>query len=104
MTQADKNSTGKNLLAWAIAVAGWLLCASFCLILTIGLEPYPYAYDMFFPAVLLILFCNILVFLFVSTRWGNSARQLFLAVARVCTGEGLLLCMFYVLGRYAIGS
>ena len=91
-------------LAWAISVAGWLICAGLCLWLTIALEAWPYAYEVFFPAVLLILFCNILVFLFVTTRWGGDLRRLFGSVVRVCIGEGLLLLIMYAAGRYGIGA
>ena len=91
-------------LSWAVAVAGWLVCAGFCLWLTIALEAWPYAYEVFFPAILLILFCNILVFLFVATRWAGVPRRLFGAVARVCVGEGLLLLLMYAAGRYGIGG
>ncbi|MBD5626622.1 MAG: hypothetical protein HDQ90_03900 [Desulfovibrio sp.] len=91
-------------LSWVVAVAGWLICAGFCLWLTIALEAWPYAYEVFFPAILLILFCNILVFLFVATRWASQTRRLFGAVARVCVGEGLLLLLMYAAGRYGIGG
>ena len=91
-------------LSWAVAVAGWLVCAGLCLWLSIALEAWPYAYEVFFPAILLILFCNILVFLFVATRWASLTRRLFGAVARVCIGEGLLLLLMYAAGRYGIGA
>ena len=55
-------------------------------------------------AIVLILFCNILVFLFVATRWASQTRRLFGAVARVCVGEGLLLLLMYAAGRYCIGA
>ena len=97
-----KKATG--WLSWAVAVAGWLICAGLCLWLTIALEAWPYAYEVFFPAILLILFCNILVFLFVATRWGSQTRRLFGAVVRVCVGEGLLLLLMYAAGRYGIGA
>ena len=97
-----KKATG--WLSWVVAVAGWLICAGLCLWLTIALEAWPYAYEVFFPAILLILFCNILVFLFVATRWGSQTRRLFGAVARVCIGEGLLLFIMYAAGRYGIGG
>ena len=91
-------------LSWVVAVAGWLICAGFCLWLTIALEAWPYAYEVFFPAIVLILFCNILVFLFVATRWASETRRLFAALARVCVGEGLLLLLMYAAGRYGIGA
>lgn len=90
--------------SWLAAVAGWLICAFLCLCLTIGLEPYAQAYDMFFPVAILLLFGNILVFLFISSRWGAWPARLAGAVARVCIGEGLLLAGIYALGRYAIGA
>lgn len=91
-------------LSWTVSVLGWLVCAGLCLWLTIALEAWPYAYEVFFPAVLLILFCNILVFLFVTTRWGSHTRRLFGAVVRICIGEGLLLLLMYAAGRYGIGA
>lgn len=98
------NRTPTGWLSWMVSVAGWLICAGMCLWLTIALEAWPYAYEVFFPAVLLILFCNILVFLFVATRWGARTGRLFGAVGRVCAGEGLLLLLMYVAGRYGIGA
>lgn len=95
---------GNGLLAWLVCVLGWVLCAAMCLALTIELENWPQAYDMLFPAILLILFCNILVFLFVASRWGRGKKSLFGSVARVCIGEGLLLGGLYLLGRFAIGG
>ena len=100
--QAARRTRG--WLSWAVAVAGWLICAAMCLWLTIALEAWPYAYEVFFPAILLILFCNILVFLFVSTRWANQTARLFGSVARVCIGEGLLLGIIYAAGRFGIGA
>ena len=101
-TAPAKKATG--WLSWAVAVAGWLICAGLCLWLTIVLEAWPYAYEVFFPAIVLILFCNILVFLFVATRWARDTRRLFGSVARVCIGEGLLLLLMYAAGRYGIGG
>lgn len=97
-------SSAKGWLSWFICVVGWLLCAAMCLWLTITLEAWPYAYDMLFPAILLVLFCNILVFLFIGTRWGKLVGHLLGAVMRVCIGEGCLLAGLYLLGRFAIGS
>ena len=91
-------------VSWVVAVAGWLICAVLCLWLTIALEAWPYAYEVFFPAIVLILFCNILVFLFVATRWASLPRRLLGSVARVCVGEGLLLLLMYAAGRYGIGG
>lgn len=87
---------------WLISVAGWLACAGLCLWLTLELEAYPYAYDMFFPAVLLILFCNILVFLFIVSRWGQDLGRLAGSVARVCLAEAIILAGMYGLGRYCM--
>ena len=89
-------------LAWLVCVAGWLLCAGFCLWLSIALEAWPYAYDVFFPAILLILFCNILLFLFIATRWGKSLKRLLTAVARLCAGEAIILAGMYCLGRFCM--
>lgn len=93
-----------GLAAWAICVLGWLLCAGLCLALTLLLEAWPAAYDLFLPAVLLILFGNILVFLFVATRLAGNPGKLIGAVFRVCLGEGLILALFYVLGIFLVGS
>lgn len=86
--------------AWAVSVAGWLVCAAMCLWLTIALEVYPAAYDIFFPAILLILFSNILVFLFVTTRWAANLRRLAGSVVRVCVGEGIILAGMFGMGKY----
>lgn len=94
----------EGILRWLISVAGWLACAAMCLWLTIELEAYPAAYDMFFPAVLLILFCNILLFLFVATRWATQTGKLASSVIRLCIAEALLLAGMYALGRFAIAA
>lgn len=86
--------------AWAVSVAGWLLCAAMCLWLAIALEAYPAAYEIFFYAILLILFCNILVFLFITTRWARDLRRLAGSVVRVCAGEGIILAGMYGMGKY----
>lgn len=91
-----------GIAAWFICVCGWLACAGMCLWLTIALEAYPYAYDMFFPAVLLILFCNILVYLFIATRWALDLRRLAGSVLRVCAGEGLILAGMFAMGKYCM--
>lgn len=95
---------GTGFLGWLICVCGWLICAFLCLWLMISLEAWPSAYDMFFWAAILVLFCNILVFLFISARYGAQTRQLSGAVLRVCVGEGLLLLICYLIGRFAIGQ
>ena len=104
MDEAIKKDKVGGLLRWFSCVAGWLICAAMCLWLTISLEVWPCAYDMFFPAVLLILFCNILIFLFIASRWADKGRALLGAVIRVCLGEAILILGMYLLGRFAIGS
>lgn len=90
-------------LNWLTATAGWLLCAALCLAFTIYMEEFPHAYDVLFPAVLIMLFGNILVFLFIASRWGSKLGILARAVGRVCLGEALLLGGLYCLGRFCIG-
>ena len=90
------------MAAWAVSVVGWLTCAALCLWLTIALEPYPAAYETFFPAVLLILFCNILVFIFVTGRWAADLRRLTASVLRVCIGEGIILAGMFCMGKYLL--
>lgn len=98
---AGKEHAGRTgFMAWLFCVAGWLICAGLCLWLTISLEAYPYAYEMLFPAVLLILFCNILVFLFIATRWAQDIRRLAGSVVRVCAGEAIILAGMYAIGMY----
>lgn len=92
----------RGWLSWVTAVFGWLLCAAMCLWLTIELEAWPYAYEMFFPAVLLILFCNIFLFLFVAGRWGADAGRLAGSAARICIGEAILLAGMYCLARFCM--
>ncbi|MBD5608012.1 MAG: hypothetical protein HDQ93_04080 [Desulfovibrio sp.] len=97
----DKNN---NWLAWLCVVCGWLLCAFLCLGLTVELEAYPVAYDTLFPAILVILFGNIFVFIFLVNRWGASLRALMGATIRLCVGEALILACLYCLGRFAFGG
>lgn len=87
-------------IGWLVCVCGWLVCAGMCLWLTIALEAYPYAYDLFFPAILLILFCNVLLFLFIATRWAADAKRLAGSVGRLCLGEAILLGGMFFLGKY----
>lgn len=101
---ADNGEIKKGWLAWAVSVAGWLICAAICLLLTLYLEQWPYAYDMLFPVVLVILFGNIFLFLFIATRWGGRNGRLLASVARVCIGEALFLGGLYILGKYGIGA
>lgn len=89
-------------LVWLVSILGWLVCAGLCLWLTIALEAYPYAYDLFFPAILLILFCNILLFLFIATRWGGQPGKLCVSVLRLCMGEAIILAGMYALGRFTM--
>lgn len=104
MDESEKDSAKKGVLIWLGAVLGWLVCAGICLLTSIGLETYPDAYDMLFPAVLLMLFGNVFVFLFIISRWGNQAAKFFGSIIRICVGEGLLLAGLYALGKYALGS
>lgn len=90
-------------LAWAGALAGWIVCAFFCLLLTVGLEPWPEAYDTLFPAAMLVLFGNILAFIVIGIRHGASTSRLLGWVLAFCVAEGLLLFLLYLAGRYAIG-
>lgn len=91
-------------ISWLFCVGGWLCCAFMCLWLMIELEAWPKAYDMFFWVIILILFCNIFLFLFISSRAGRTAKQLFYAVLKLCAGEGLVLLVLYLLGRFAINA
>lgn len=100
--QEKTSSTG--WLSWLIAVGGWLICAAMCLFLTVSLEGWPRAYDFVLPAVIAILFSNIVVFLFMSSRFGEHAGILFRAVSRVCMAEGVLLLLLYAGGRFFIGT
>lgn len=83
-------------------IAGWLACAGMCLWLTLELEAYPYAYDMFFPVILLILFCNIFLFLFIAARWAAQASRLYGSVARLCAAEAIILAGMYGAGRWCM--
>lgn len=96
--------TKKTCLSWSISVGGWLICAGLCLGLTIALEYYPVAYDIFFPAIIIILFGNIFIFIFVSGRWGANTKNLLFSTLRICIGEFLILTLFYLIGKYAINS
>lgn len=100
----EEEKSGNGFLSWGISVLGWLICAGLCLWLTLELEAWPYAYDMIFPAILLILFCNILVFLFISYRWARDLKRLAGSVARVCVGEAIILGGLFLMGKYLIGG
>lgn len=104
MNETAKAPAKKGWLVWFGAVTGWLACAGLCLLASIGLEPWPYAYDMLFPVILLLLFGNVFVFLFIVTRWGAQPGRFFGSVGRVFLGEGLLLAGLYALGRFAIAT
>lgn len=97
---AGSSEAGRNWLGWLFSVGGWLVCAGMCLETTILLEAWPAGYDALFPAILLIIFGNIFVFLFITSRWGSNLKTLAGAVVRVCVGEGLFLAGIYALGRY----
>ncbi len=102
MEKKDQKTPGKRpgFLEWLICVAGWLVCAGLCLWASILLEAYPSAYDLFSPAILLILFCNLLLFLFIAVRWASSLSRLCGSVVRLCVGEALILAIMYGVGRY----
>lgn len=100
----EKNAAKALWINYLIATGGWLACAALCLALTIKLEEFPYAYEVFFPAVLLMLFGNIFVFLFIASRWSADTKKLSLAVGRVCLAETLFAIGFYCLGRFLIGA
>ncbi|MFR7887506.1 MAG: hypothetical protein ACLU4B_03385 [Bilophila wadsworthia] len=70
--------------------------------LTVSLEGRPRAYNFVLPAVIAILFSNIVVFLFMSSRFGEHAGILFRAVSRVCMAEGVLLLLL-MQGQIFIG-
>lgn len=91
-----------GLAAWLVCVAGWLICAGLCLWAAVALEIYPFAYNMFFPAILLVLFCNIFLFLFVAVRWAQDIKRLLNSVLRICAGEAILLGGMYALGKYCM--
>lgn len=102
MEAKEQKAEGRRpgLLEWLICVAGWLACAGLCLWASIELEAYPAAYDLFSPAILLMLFCNLLLFLFIAVRWASSFSRLCGSVVRLCVGEALILAIMYGAGRY----
>ena len=87
-----------------IAVCGWLVCAAMCLWLTISLEGYPKAYSLAYPAAMAVLFSNIFVFIFTSSRCAGDVRRLLPAVIRVCFGEGTMLLLVWLWGRYWLSA
>ncbi len=105
MNGESKSVSGTSLwINYIIATLGWLACAALCLVLTIKLEEFPNAYDTLFPVILLLLFGNIFVFLFIASRWSRNTKKLSLAVSLVCFSETLLVIGIYCLGRFLIAS
>lgn len=99
----DGNTPGKRGWSeWLAIVFGWLVCAALCLALSVLLESFPAAYDTFLPAIILLLFANIFVFMFIGSRWAGQPVRLYGSVLRICIGEGLLLAGLYVLARFAM--
>ena len=88
------------LMGGGMAIAGWFICASFCLWLTISLEAWPAAYDLALPAILAVLFGNLAVFVFVPMRLKHDLKGLATAVIRICLTEGLLLLGLYYAARH----
>lgn len=103
MNAASPDTRGGGWLAWLIVVLAWLVCAAFCLALTVALEPWPGAYDTLYPVAIVVLFANIFVFWFILNRWSGDPRRLTGSAVRVCLGEGLFLALIYCLGRFALG-
>lgn len=104
MSQEKKaTKTSALWINYLLATAGWLACAALCLALTVKLEEFPHAYDVLFPAALLLLFGNIFVFLFIASRWSDNTRRLSMAVGRVCLAETIFVVGIYCIGRFFIG-
>lgn len=101
---AVKEESGSIWLKWLVSLLAWLCCATLCLILTVEIEIYPVAYSTLFPAILLILFGNIFIFLFIANRWGFDTKRLIASSLRVCVGEALLLAGLYALARFGFGA
>ena len=81
----DTGKERKSCLGCSIiAVCGWLVCAAMCLWLTISLEGYPRAYSLAYPA--------------------GDVRRLLPAVIRVCFGEGTMLLLVWLWGRYWLAA
>lgn len=103
MSDEKKSSPGAGLLLnYAIVTAGWLACAVLCLALYIKLEAFPKAYEVFFPAILLMLFGNIFIFLFIASRWSKDTKRLASSVLSLCAGEALFIAGIYCLSAFVI--
>lgn len=93
----EKTGKGPWLLRYLTAVAGWLACAFMGLALMVGLEARPEDWQSALYLVLLVLFANIVVFLFVTSRYSNSFSRHALAVLVVCIAEAVFFaCMYYL--------
>lgn len=90
------------LLSWLLCVSGWLFCALMGLGVTVLMKEWPRAHNVFFWAVVGIMFCNALLFLSIPYRWNESDRQLVRAVAIICFAEALVFGIFYLTARFAI--
>lgn len=102
--EGQKPLDGKRTLSSSLAALfGWLVCAGLCLACAIQLENFPQGYDVFLPAIILVLFCNIFVFLFISSRWAKFPKKLWASVIRVCAGEALFLIGIWAISKYAFG-
>lgn len=86
------------------AVSGWLLCAAMCLWLTVSLEGYPEAYGYALPVALVVLFGNIFAYIFVSVRCASRLQCLLPRVVGICLGEGALLLLVYLWGKYGVAA
>lgn len=51
-----------------------------------------------------VLFSNIFVFIFTSSRCAGDVRRLLPAVIRVCFGEGTMLLLVWLWGRYWLAA
>ena len=101
----DTGKERKSCLGCSIiAVCGWLVCAAMCLWLTISLEGYPRAYSLAYPAATAVLFSNIFGFIFSSSPCAGDVRRLLPAGIRVCFGEGTMLLLVWLWGRYWLAA
>lgn len=92
------------LFSWVICVGAWLFCAFIGLWLVVELEAWPKAYNVFFWAVIAVLFCNALLFLAIPYRWSESDRQILKVVSIICVAETLVFGAFYLVARFAIAA
>lgn len=84
-------------LRYLTAVAGWLACAFMGLGLMVALEARPEAWQTALYLVLFVLFANIVVFLFVTSRYSGEFLRHALAVLAVCIVEAVFFaCMYYL--------